>query len=95
METLNRFQILEDNDLEDIESINRKYQRNVRFKTVAKKLLKKCKKCNFKKRNCTLDPLTCKAAHRTCWTCGKYGHNPQSQNCKANNRHQKFWSLSN
>ena len=47
-----------------------------------KALLRKCKHCNFKRRSCMLDRLSCPALQKTCFACKKDGHFPKSINCK-------------
>ena len=71
---INPFEVLMDNHEEGIKDIVR---RNVILKT-PKHCLKKCKRCNFKKRTCFVDSSTCKAAQQWCFKCNKKGHYPQS-----------------
>ena len=78
-ETKNRFEVLKDNDEKDINKI---LTTNKVLKT-PKSSLKKCKRCNFKKRSCILNPSSCKAINKSCIKCKKNGHYPQSPNCKA------------
>ena len=77
--TQNRFQIFEDNKEE---SLNRIIWRFDILQTDRKKI-KKCHKCNFKKRTCILDPSSCQASQRCCYYCKKKGHFPSSACCKA------------
>ena len=46
-------------------------------------LIKKCKSCNFKKRSCMLDRLSCPSLQKICCACNKKGHFPKSLNCKS------------
>ena len=78
-ETKNIFEVLTDNDEEDINKILFK----TRILKTSKSSLKRCKRCNFKKRSCILNPSTCKAINKCCIKCQKIGHFPQSPNCKA------------
>ena len=55
------------------------------FRDISKKLLKKCRYCNFKKRICLIDPTSCNAKQSNCFRCQKTGHYPQSLNCKIKN----------
>ena len=56
----------------------------------SKKCLKKCRFCNFKKRSCILNSVSCKAKTLKCHTCSKYGHFPQSMDCKAKKLKRKM-----
>ena len=78
-ETKNTFELLKDNDEEVMNKIIFKHK----ILTTPKPSLKKCKRCNFKKRSCILNPLSCKAIKHCCTKCQKIGHHPKSQNCKA------------
>ena len=78
----NCFQILGDNNKEATFYIVR---RNHILKT-PKKLLRKCRYCSYKKRSCVLDSFSCNARSKTCSACSKYGHYPQSMNCKAKSK---------
>ena len=78
----NRFHVLTDNPEEDVLRILKRRQ----LIGVSRHCLKKCNRCCFKKRNCLVDPLTCKALQSCCFTCGKQGHFPQSLRCKARKR---------
>ena len=78
-ETINRFEALVDNTEEDVIEI---IKRNIILNT-PKHCLKKCNRCKFKKRTCTLDSSTCQAIQRCCVRCGKNGHYPQSFYCKS------------
>ena len=73
IETHNRFHILEDNTAENLDEILQ----------IPKRKLKKCKKCNFRKRTCLLNPSSCQANQKQCFFCSKYGHFPRSTCCKA------------
>ena len=66
--TQNRFALLEDIINEDL---------------IRKRNLKKCRKCNNKKRSCYLDSFSCQASEKNCFRCNKKGHFPQSSNCKT------------
>ena len=79
LEHKNRFDVLEDNPEEDVQRILKRRH----LISVSRHSLKKCNKCCFKKRNCLVDPSTCKALQSCCFTCGKKGHYPQSLFCKA------------
>ena len=78
----NLFEVLKDNHEESISDI---ITRNVILKT-PKHCLKKCKRCNFKKRTCIFDASSCKAIQQMCLKCNKKGHYPQSPYCKASKR---------
>ena len=84
-ESKNRFEVLEDNPEEDVTEM---IKRNIILNT-PKHCLKKCRRCKFKKRTCTLDPLTCQAIKRFCIKCKKTGHYPQSSYCKAEEYEKK------
>ena len=56
-ESKNRFEVLEDNPEENVIEM---IKRNIILNT-PKHCLKRCRQCKFKKRTCTLDPLTCQA----------------------------------
>ena len=74
----NRFQLLEDrneDELNDLIHIHR-IQQTPRHK------LKKCRKCNYKKRTCEIDSSKCKSNSKDCYACHKHGHFPNSMNCK-------------
>ena len=75
----NPFEVFMDNHEEGINNI---INRNVILKT-PKHCLKKCKRCNFKKRTCVFDSSSCKAIQQRCFKCNKKGHYPQSSFCKA------------
>ena len=81
-ETGNRFYILSDNQEEDLLKILR----------TPKQSLKKCRKCNFKKRTCILDPLSCKAVKSVCLKCQRFGHFPQSGCCKDQRKSRNIQS---
>jgi hypothetical protein len=76
---------LKNKDKEDILTFSKRNQ----VLNTEKHLLKKCRRCNFKKRKCQLEPLFCNSIQRTCWACGKVGHYPQSPLCKAKKRTTK------
>ena len=78
-ESQNPFHILSDNPEETVQNI---VKRNW-LKNTPKKSLKKCKKCNFKRRSCAVDFSNCKTFHRPCTSCNKLGHNPKSMQCKS------------
>ena len=84
-ETNNSFEVLKDNDEEDIKKILLKN----RILKTSKNSLKKCKRCNFKKRSCIFNPSSCKSIGNCCIKCQKSGHYPQSQNCKAKKKVNK------
>ena len=50
--------------------------------------LKKCKRCNFKKRRCALDQFACNATNKCCFRCKKVGHFPQSLCCRKRRKAQ-------
>ena len=79
-QTRNRFEVLIGNQEEEVKHIIKRNQ----LLDIPKKLLKKCKRCNYKKRNCIVNPSTCNALKRCCFKCKKLGHYPQSPRCKAN-----------
>ena len=78
----NQFEILVDNPEEGINDI---IARTVILRT-PKHCLKKCKRCNFKKRTCVIDSYSCKVIQQNCLKCNKKGHFPQSPYCKAQKR---------
>ena len=73
-QTANRFQVLQDNQEEDLKRII--WRSNI-LRT-ERKQIKKCHKCNFKKRTCTLDPASCQASQKCCYFYKKKGHFPSS-----------------
>ena len=77
----NKFEVLNDNHEEGIKEI---ISRNDILKT-PKHCLKKCRRCNFKKRNCVLDSSSCKAIQQRCFQ-NKKGHHSQSPYCKVKKR---------
>ena len=72
-----KFDLLTDNSEEDIGILIMRGE----ILNTRKHSLKKCRNCNFKKRQCILDTSTCKAAQNNCFFCGKAGHFPQSLCC--------------
>ena len=74
--TSNRFDILRDNTKEDITEM-------INILNTPKRLLKKCKRCNKKRRACILDPSSCKTFDTPCSRCKKYGHCHKSINCQV------------
>ena len=74
--TSNRFDVLRDNAKEDVTEM-------INILHTPKKLLKKCKRCNKKKRSCVLDPSSCKTFEYACSRCQKYGHSHKSINCQV------------
>ena len=86
----NPFEVLMDNHEEGIKNI---ITRNVILNT-PKHCLKKCKRCNFKKRTCVFDSSSCKAVQQCCFKCKKKGHYPQSPYCEAKKR-SKFTQETN
>ena len=74
----NRFQLLEDKEEDEPYDLihTLKIQQTPRHK------LKKCRKCNYKKRTCEIDSSKCKSNVRDCYACHKHGHFPKSMNCK-------------
>ena len=95
--TENRVDVLKGNEEMDLESVLKVND----ILRKAKHSLKKCKKCNNKKRTCALDPKSCKATHSVCFKCRKIGHFPKSMSCKSNrvskskcspyNQHSRQW----
>ena len=75
-ETFNLLQILEDGVAEDFDEV-------IKFEQIPKHQLKKCRKCNFKRRTCVVNITMCKANQKRCVSCQKAGHYPQSLNCKV------------
>ena len=59
-ETLNYFQVLPDSSEEDIDVL----VKHSDIFNMKKSDLRKCKTCNFKKRQCLFDPSHCKAAFK-------------------------------
>ena len=84
-ETKNCFDVLEDNQEEDYQKILKRRS----LLHISKKRLKKCKKCNFKRRSCLVDSTECKAHYRSCFKCKKQGHFPRSPQCKAGHKLKK------
>ena len=84
-ENKNQFGILTDNAEEKVENILKR----VKLLNTSKRHLKKCKKCNFKKRSCLVDFSTCKSFDKFCSKCNKKGHFPQSQECKSRRKIKK------
>merc|ERR1711954_129340 len=78
----NLFDILREHPEEDISKILTRLE----ISRIPRKSLQKCKKCNFKKRKCTLDPSSCKAAKMFCMQCKRFGHFPKSIYCKSNKK---------
>ena len=78
-ETDKPFDILRGNEESDVSDILKLNE----IMNKSKPSLKKCKKCNYKKRVCSLNPNKCKASQCFCSQCKKFGHFPQSLNCKA------------
>ena len=76
--TKNRFEALSDNQEEDIDKLIQR----IKVLSARKKSLRKCRSCNFKKRQCILNPSLCTASHQFCSLCGKVGHFPQSLCCQ-------------
>ena len=62
-ETRNRFEALVDNPEEDPTEIIKRNQ----ILNTPKHCLRKCSRCKFKKRTCTLDSSTCQAIKRNCF----------------------------
>ena len=83
-ENKNRFFLFTNNPEESIEKI---LKRKMLLK-ISKQSLKKCKTCGYKKRNCLVDPSSCKATEQHCRKCKKKGHFPRSINCRAR---KKLW----
>ena len=75
----NTFEALKGNTIEDVTEI-------LNILRAPKKSLKKCRRCNYKKRTCVLDPWACISYERKCNRCHKYGHSPKSLNCKINRK---------
>ena len=84
-QTFNRFEVLIENPEEDIESLIKR----LNILRASRSSLKKCRKCNFKKRKCLLDPDMCEAANKVCYQCNKVGHLPKSLCCKRRNSLKK------
>ena len=84
-ETANKFDVLRGNgesDLDKILKVNK-------ILITPKHSLKKCRRCNFKKRTCIIDPGSCKASQFFCFRCNKFGHFPKSIFCKTRNKYKK------
>ena len=77
VETFKWFQLFEDNPEEDLNNL----VMIVEIKKTPKHQLKKCRKCNYKKRTCALNSSSCQANLKSCYNCGKTGHYPQSKEC--------------
>ena len=86
-ETLNYFQVLPDSSEEDVNVL----VKHSDIFNMKKSDLRKCKTCNFKKRQCLFDPSQCKAAFKQCFICDKPGHFPKSLCCqkRRNIQHKK------
>ena len=84
-ETPNPFKLLENIDLYYLS----KKKSEVNIESVSKRLLKKCRNCNYKKRSCDVDSSSCVALIKNCSKCGKRGHYPQSLCCKASKASKK------
>ena len=78
-ETGNRYNILTEVSDDNIPDIVKK----IGILKVRKKDLKKCKTCNFKRRQCVIDPQSCKAIGLHCFICKKNGHFSKSLCCKS------------
>ena len=85
-ESKNRFEVLISNPEEDVPKIVKR----LILSNTSKRSLKKCKKCNFKRRDCLVDSAKCKASQRWCSKCKKHGHYPQSLYCKARKKIQSM-----
>ena len=81
-ETFNRFKILDGHQETNIASI----LEVSKLLIAPKRSIKKCKKCNLRRRACAIDPLSCKALQYLCSSCKKFGHVPKSMNCKGETR---------
>ena len=88
IETYSQFKLLEEKSGKDKDLIT-----EVKFEKTPKRLLKKCRKCNFKKRTCFSNSSMCKASQKHCSTCQKVGHYPQSLNCKVRRKTVKNCQL--
>ena len=82
-DTKNWFDLLRGNAIENVLEI-------INVLKTPKKSLKKCRRCNFKKRSCILDPLSCSSIGNNCSKCQKNGHYPQSIYCKLTRKHKKI-----
>ena len=87
-QTTNSFKILTDNPEDNIESVIKR----LKIVTAKKKDLKKCRRCNHKKRKCILHPSSCSALNHTCATCKRVGHFPQSLCCQKRRKSEKHKS---
>ena len=74
----NRFQLLEDKQNGDLQDLIR----SIKIQKTPRHELKKCRKCNFKKRTCVINSSSCKSIKEVCYVCNKPGHFPNSMNCK-------------
>ena len=72
VETFNKLALLVDNSEEDLS----KRIVNFEIDKTPKHQLRKCRKCNYKKRTCTLNSFSCKASQNVCSFCLKPGHFP-------------------
>ena len=78
-ETSNRFEMLlghQETNVSSILEVNK-------LLNAPKQSLKRCKKCNLRRRTCAVDPSSCKALQYLCSSCNKFGHAPKSRNCKG------------
>ena len=80
-ETENRFDILRGNAESDLDAILKVNK----ILITPKHSLKRCRRCNFKKRICALLPNSCKASQCFCFMCHKFGHFPKSIYCRTKN----------
>ena len=83
--TLNRFELLCDNPEDDIEKVIKRSC----IVIANKKSLNKCRRCNFKKRQCILNPGFCTAIDKICAHCKKVGHFPSSLCCLKRRKTQE------
>ena len=74
----NRFQLLEDKQNDDLQDLIR----SIKIQKTPRHELKKCRKCNYKKRTCVINSSSCKSIKKVCYVCNKPGHFPNSMNCK-------------
>ena len=78
--TPNRFQILEDIEDYEIHDIIEK----VNVIKIPRRKLKKCRFCNYKKRACIMNPLSCKAKQCACFSPAvKLVISQNQKNCKS------------
>ena len=83
--TSNQFEVLSENHEKDFQKLIKRAE----IVTAKKKSLKKCRTCNYKKRQCVLNPSMCTAINRICSYCKTVGHFPKSLCCQKRKKFQQ------